>query len=168
MEVESLSISLSKSKDKSSNSIEAPVEPPLVTLDEKDLKDAFYKKKSWRNMGARERFLKILKIFLIVLAFCILMIIFFAGITLMSDAFKVLSGYNTRNIFEFASNPMAGLCVGILATVLFQSSSTTTSLSVALVASSVLSVKDAIPIVMGANVGTSVTNTLVSLGHIRK
>ena len=57
--------------------------------------------------------------------------------------------------------------VGIVATVLLQSSSTTTSIVVAMTGSDILDVKTAIPIIMGANIGTSVTNTLVSHAHIR-
>jgi len=55
---------------------------------------------------------------------------------------------------------------GTLATVLVQSSSTSTSIVVALVAEGGLAVRHAIPIVMGANIGTSVTNTLVSMGQV--
>lgn len=56
--------------------------------------------------------------------------------------------------------------VGILATVLVQSSSTSTSIVVGLVGADVVSVRQAIPIIMGANIGTSVTNTIVSMAHV--
>ena len=68
-------------------------------------------------------------------------------------------------LFQFATNPFTGLLVGMLATALIQSSSTTTSIIVALCAAG-MPVTTAIPMVMGANIGTSVTNTLVSLGAI--
>ncbi|CAE7858087.1 SLC34A1, partial [Symbiodinium microadriaticum] len=55
--------------------------------------------------------------------------------------------------------------VGIIATVLVQSSSTSTSIVVGLVGAGQVSVKYAIPIIMGANIGTSVTNTIVSMAH---
>jgi sodium-dependent phosphate cotransporter len=61
-----------------------------------------------------------------------------------------------------------GLFVGILATSLMQSSSTTTSLVVAMVGGGTMPVATAIPVVMGANIGTSVTNILVSLGHLTR
>uniref|UniRef100_A0A672LXR6 Sodium-dependent phosphate transport protein 2A n=1 Tax=Sinocyclocheilus grahami TaxID=75366 RepID=A0A672LXR6_SINGR len=61
------------------------------------------------------------------------------------------------------SNPVAGLVVGILFTVLVQSSSTSTSIVVCLVSSGLLNVGSAIPIIMGSNIGTSVTNTIVAL-----
>ena len=66
------------------------------------------------------------------------------------------------------SNPLVGLFTGILATTLAQSSSTITSIAVGLVASRALTIEGAIPVVMGANIGTSVTNTLVSMGHITR
>ena len=56
--------------------------------------------------------------------------------------------------------------IGIVATVLVQSSSTSTSIVVAMVGSGILDVNQAIPIIMGANIGTSVTNTIVSLGFV--
>lgn len=64
------------------------------------------------------------------------------------------------------SNPFSGLIIGIIATSLIQSSSTTTSLVVGLVAGGALTLDSAIPIIMGANIGTTITNTLVSFGHI--
>ncbi len=66
------------------------------------------------------------------------------------------------------SVPLVGLFIGILATSLIQSSSSTTSIVVAMVGGDVLTVSNAIPIVMGANIGTSVTNTLVSMAHINR
>lgn len=71
-------------------------------------------------------------------------------------------------MIERTSNPFVGLFIGILATTLVQSSSTTTSMTVALVAAGALTIEGAIPIVMGANIGTSVTNTLVSLAHVTR
>ncbi|XP_029704044.1 sodium-dependent phosphate transport protein 2A-like [Takifugu rubripes] len=56
--------------------------------------------------------------------------------------------------------------VGILMTVLAQSSSTSTSIIVSLVSSGLLNVQSAIPIIMGSNIGTSVTNTIVALMQV--
>jgi sodium-dependent phosphate cotransporter len=91
---------------------------------------------------------------------------FLVSIGMLGKAFKMFSGGFVGNLIESASNPLLGLFVGVLATTLVQSSSTTTSLVVALVGSGSMPIATAIPIVMGANIGTSVTNTLVSLGHI--
>jgi len=69
-------------------------------------------------------------------------------------------------VFHYASNPFLALLVGILITAIFQSSSFTTSFTVGLVAAVGFPLEYAIPIVMGANIGTSVTNIAVSLGYI--
>jgi len=90
---------------------------------------------------------------------------FICSLTLLSASFKLLAGKNTSALMnnKFILNPVVGLIVGILLTVLVQSSSTSTSIIVSMVSAGMLSVKAAIPIIMGSNVGTSVTNTLVSL-----
>ncbi|MCE2493844.1 MAG: Na/Pi symporter [Alphaproteobacteria bacterium] len=72
-----------------------------------------------------------------------------------------------ETLFTFATNPFIGLVLGILATALIQSSSTVTSIIVGLVAGG-MPIAVAIPMVMGANVGTTVTNTLVSFGHMKR
>ncbi len=71
-------------------------------------------------------------------------------------------------LIQMTSNPYAGLVVGILSTSIVQSSSATTSVVVALVGGGSLTIPNAIPIVMGANIGTTVTNVLVSFGHITR
>ncbi len=93
---------------------------------------------------------------------------FLVSIGLLGKAFKMFSGGFVGGLIENASNPLVGLFVGILATTLVQSSSTTTSLVVAMVGSGTMPIDTAIPVIMGANIGTSVTNTLVSLGHIAR
>lgn len=90
---------------------------------------------------------------------------FIVGLVLMGDAFKVLGGRSASSFFSAIDNPVAGLTVGILVTVLVQSSSTCTSIVVGLVGAGQLSVHSAIPVIMGANIGTSVTNTIVSMGQ---
>ncbi|NWX40370.1 NPT2A protein, partial [Steatornis caripensis] len=79
---------------------------------------------------------------------------------------RSLTGKVAGDIFKdnaILSNPVAGLVVGILVTVLVQSSSTSTSIVVSMVSSGLLEVRSAIPIIMGSNIGTSVTNTIVAL-----
>lgn len=93
---------------------------------------------------------------------------FFLGLELMGIAFKLFGSDFAEMLMAQTTNPFVGLLIGILATTLMQSSSSTTSITVGLVAAGALTVEGAIPIVMGANIGTSVTNTLVSLGHVRR
>jgi len=84
----------------------------------------------------------------------------------MSSAFKSFGKGFAENLIATTSNPFIGLFIGILATSLVQSSSTTTSIVVGVVGSGAITIQNAIPIIMGANIGTTVTNALVSLGHI--
>ncbi len=89
------------------------------------------------------------------------------GVSLVGAGFKIVSGgtEGAAEIFAFASNPIVGVILGVLATALVQSSSTVSSVIVGLVAGGV-PVATAIPMVMGANMGTTITNTIVSLGNL--
>ena len=101
-------------------------------------------------------------------ALAALLLGFFLGLDLMGLAFKLFGKGFAEALIERTSNPFVGLFVGILATTLVQSSSTTTSMTVGLVAAGALTIDGAIPIIMGANIGTSVTNTIVSLAHVTR
>jgi sodium-dependent phosphate cotransporter len=103
-----------------------------------------------------------------VLSLVLVLFLFFVSLELMGDSFKLMGKDFARTLLETTSNPFVGLFIGILATSLVQSSSTVTSMVVGIVAGGGLTVASAIPIVMGANIGTSVTNTIVSLGHITR
>lgn len=91
--------------------------------------------------------------------------LFLVCLGLMGTGFKLLGGKDAARMFDVVDNPISGLMIGILATVFVQSSSTTTSIIVGLVGADEMSVTTAIPMIMGVNIGTSVTNTLVSLSH---
>ncbi len=101
----------------------------------------------------------------IVLSVVLCLAIFLFSIDLMIASLQHANGF-LSSIVEGTSNPFAGLFAGLLITALIQSSSTTTSLAVALVASGSITLEQAVPIVMGANVGTTITSSLVSLGFI--
>ena len=94
--------------------------------------------------------------------------VFIFSIQLMGAAFEALGTAMADSILQATANPFIGLFIGLLVTAIFQSSSTTTSLVVAAVASNSISLQSAIPIVMGANIGTTITSTIVSLGYITK
>ncbi len=90
------------------------------------------------------------------------------GVGLIGEGFNLASGGSegAAKIFAFASNPVVGVILGTLCTALVQSSSTVTSVIVGLVAGGV-PVSIAVPMIMGANMGTSITNTIVSLGFLK-
>ncbi len=97
-----------------------------------------------------------------------LLYLFLAGVSMLERGINTLGSDVQDSLFDNVSNPLVGLLVGVLATVLVQSSSVTTATIVTLVGSGVLTVDEAVPMIMGANIGTTVTNTLASLGHVRK
>ena len=93
---------------------------------------------------------------------------FLVGVSALEAGVKLLGQDTQERLFESVSNPLAGLCIGILGTVLVQSSSASTSVIVGLVAAGTIDIDTAVPMIMGANIGTTVTNTLVSLGSARE
>ncbi len=94
--------------------------------------------------------------------------LFLVSINLMSASMKLFGAGFAETLISNTSNPIVGLFIGIFATSIIQSSSSTTSIVVGMVAGGVLNIENAIPIVMGANIGTSVTNILVSLVHLNR
>ena len=98
----------------------------------------------------------------------VLLFVFLVGVNGLSDGFKSLGSGILDSFFRATGNPFIGLMVGLLATTLVQSSSVTTSMIVGLVAAPInpLPIANAIPMVMGANIGTTVTNTIVSMAHM--
>jgi len=97
---------------------------------------------------------------------CFFLYFFLLGLNLLGTAAKVLGGCTAGALFGDDQNPVAGVMVGIICTVLIQSSSSTTSIIVSLVGAGSVTVKSGIFMVMGANIGTSVTNTIVAMGHL--
>ncbi len=93
---------------------------------------------------------------------------FLVGVSSLETGIKIMGADTQERLFSTVSNPLAGLFIGILGTILVQSSSASTSVIVGLVAARALKIDDAVPMIMGANIGTTVTNTLVSLAHIRQ
>ena len=85
------------------------------------------------------------------------------GVGMIGDGFKLAAGDQAKELFSFAENPFVGLAIGIVTTAIIQSSSTTTSIVVGMIAGG-LPLDIAIPMLFGANMGTSVTSTLVALG----
>ncbi len=98
----------------------------------------------------------------------VLLYLFLVGVKGLESGIKIFGADFTDRLFANVSHPLAGLAAGLLATTLVQSSSVTTSTIVGLVGSGTLPVGAAVPMIMGANIGTTITNTLVSIGHIRQ
>ncbi len=91
--------------------------------------------------------------------------LFLLGIELLSCSLKGFGTGFARMLISTTANPFTGLFIGMLATVIIQSSSVTTSITVGFVAAGTITVTNAIPIVMGANIGTTITCVIASFGH---
>ena len=106
-----------------------------------------------------------------IIAVLALLYVFLVGIKMMGGGCKALAAGEdsfARRLISQTDNPFIGLFVGLLVTSIIQSSGVTSSTVVALVAAGVLSIRQAVPIVMGANIGTTVTNILVSMGYVTR
>ncbi|TVR87183.1 MAG: Na/Pi cotransporter family protein [Saprospirales bacterium] len=100
------------------------------------------------------------------LAIVVLVYLLLLAVGVISRGFNLATAEHAKVLFDFASNPVIALIIGIVATASIQSSSTVTSIIVGMVAGG-MPMAIAIPMVMGANIGTSLTSTIVSLGHIQ-
>jgi len=96
----------------------------------------------------------------------VLLYLFLFSIKLMGSSFKSFGKDNVKDWLSIADNPFIGLMLGILVTSVVQSSSFTTATVVGLVAGGVLRIEWAIPMIMGANIGTTITNSFVAIAHV--
>lgn len=86
----------------------------------------------------------------------------------MGSSLKLFGKGFSETLISTTTNPFIGLFIGILATSIIQSSSSTTSIVVGMVAAGALTIENAIPIVMGANIGTSVTTFIAAFPQINR
>ena len=103
-----------------------------------------------------------------ILSVVFLLFVFLLGVKGLGDGFKLFGSDFLDSFFTMTANPFVGIFVGVLATTLVQSSSVSTSMIVGLVAApeNPLPLANAVPMIMGANIGTTVTNSIVSLAHM--
>ncbi|KAK3104471.1 hypothetical protein FSP39_002717, partial [Pinctada imbricata] len=123
----------------------------------------------WNELTGSGKLKRVLWILARLVLFLGFLYIFICSLDFLSSAFRLLGGRAAGEVFrdnELLRNPVCGVMIGVLATVLVQSSSTSTSIVVTMVGAGLLEVRVAIPIIMGSNIGTSVTNTIVSFGQI--
>jgi len=93
--------------------------------------------------------------------------IFLYGINLMGESLKTLAGDKMKSIIEkLTNNVFMGILIGILVTAIMQSSSGTTALSISLIRAGLMTMPQAVGIIMGANIGTTVTAFLFSFPKI--
>jgi sodium-dependent phosphate cotransporter len=94
------------------------------------------------------------------------LLLFIFAIDLLTVAIGRINSGVALEILQATKNPFVSLFIGLLVTALIQSSSTVTASLVAIVASGNLTLEQAVPIVLGANIGTTLTSTLVSFSYI--
>uniref|UniRef100_A0A8C3A064 Sodium-dependent phosphate transport protein 2B n=1 Tax=Cyclopterus lumpus TaxID=8103 RepID=A0A8C3A064_CYCLU len=120
----------------------------------------------WSDLDTKGKLMRVLTGVAKTLVLLGLLYLFICSLDVLSSAFQLVGGKAAGDIFQdnvILSNPVAGLVIGVLVTVLVQSSSTSSSIVVSMVSSGLLDVQSAVPIIMGANIGTSVTNTIVAM-----
>ncbi|XP_074525161.1 solute carrier family 34 member 2b [Halichoeres trimaculatus] len=128
-----------------------------------ELKDTGVK---WSELDTKGKIMRVLTGIVKFILLLGLLYLFICSLDVLSSAFQLVGGKAAGDIFQdnyVLSNPVAGLVIGVLVTVLVQSSSTSSSIVVSMVSSGLLEVQSAVPIIMGANIGTSVTNTIVAV-----
>ncbi|XP_070764596.1 solute carrier family 34 member 2b [Enoplosus armatus] len=128
-----------------------------------ELKDTGIK---WSELDTKGKIMRVLTAIVKAVLLLGLLYLFICSLDVLSSAFQLVGGKAAGDIFQdnvVLSNPVAGLVIGVLVTVLVQSSSTSSSIVVSMVSSGLLDVQSAVPIIMGANIGTSVTNTIVAM-----
>ncbi|XP_051821865.1 sodium-dependent phosphate transport protein 2B-like [Antechinus flavipes] len=181
--IEEATIQQSTEKDKgsSSNNAHSPVskiellpsystialiEEPAAKQDPWDMPNVEDTEIKWSERGTTEKVTAVFRGFGKVILLLVFLYFFVCSLDVLSSAFQLVGGKMAGEIFRdgsVLSNPIAGLVIGVLVTIMVQSSSTSSSIIVSMVSSSLLTVKAAIPIIMGANIGTSITNTVVAL-----
>ncbi|AFM03320.1 Na+/phosphate symporter [Bernardetia litoralis DSM 6794] len=108
------------------------------------------------------------KLLLRILYAVLIICLFLVSIDMLMSAFRLFGKDIADAIFSVSAHPFAGIFIGLLITAILQSSSTVTAMVVAAVAAGALTIETATPMIMGANVGTTITSAVVALGHISK
>ncbi|KAM8879013.1 solute carrier family 34 member 2a isoform 2-T3 [Spinachia spinachia] len=120
----------------------------------------------WTALDTKGKVLRVLVSVLKLILLLGFLYLFICSLDILSSAFQLVGGKAAGDILQdntVLANPLAGLVIGVLVTLLVQSSSTSSSIVVSMVSSGLLTVQLAVPIIMGTNIGTSVTNTLVAM-----
>ena len=108
------------------------------------------------------------KIISIVICIILLLYFFICSLSIFKVAFQLLCSNLSTSVLAYTNlgNPILGLMLGVVSTAIIQSSSATTSIVVAMAAGGIITLREGIPVVMGSNVGTSITSTMVSLTNL--
>ena len=122
----------------------------------------------WSELTAGQKVVAVVVIVAKLLVIVAALYLFICSLSFLASGFRLVAGRQAGQLFrnsEVFNNPIAGMLVGVLVTVLVQSSSTSTSIIITMVAADLFTVRQAISLIMGANIGTSVTSTIVALAQ---
>ena len=104
-------------------------------------------------------------ILLIIIKFAGAVVVFIYGMKLMSEGLQKVAGNKMRSIMSrMTNNPFRGIVTGTAVTAAIQSSTATTVMVVSFVNSGLLTLAGAIAVIMGANIGTTITSWIILLG----
>ena len=104
-------------------------------------------------------------IILVIIKFAGALVLFIYGMKLMSEGLQKVAGNKMRSIMgRMTNNPFRGIITGTAVTAAVQSSTATTVMVVSFVNSGLLTLASAIAVVMGANIGTTITSWIILLG----
>jgi sodium-dependent phosphate cotransporter len=103
-----------------------------------------------------------------VLYICVTLLFFILGIEIIVSSLHSAGEESINAILRATSNSFTAFFIGVVVTAMMQSSSTTTAITVALVASNTIQIHSGVCIVMGANLGTTITSMIVSIGFINE
>ena len=121
----------------------------------------------WERYSNQEKIFFILTSILKSMLAILCLYLFLLSLNFMSIGFRMISSYAIQagGVIGFLlSNPFASLSVGIIVTAIMQNATATTSIAIILVGAGIIpSVKSSVPIIIGANIGTCVTNSFVAL-----
>lgn len=106
------------------------------------------------------------KLLLRILYAVLIVCLFLVSIDMLTSSFRLFGKNVANTILSISADPFVGIFVGLLITAILQSSSTVTAMVVAAVAAGTLTIEAATPIILGANIGTTITSAIVALGQI--
>uniref|UniRef100_A0A1I7ZXN9 Na_Ca_ex domain-containing protein n=1 Tax=Steinernema glaseri TaxID=37863 RepID=A0A1I7ZXN9_9BILA len=120
----------------------------------------------WKELSATEKAVHILEVALKFVGILFVLYLFICSLNLLAEAFKLIGGRGLGNVINNSSliqNPISAAIIGMVVTLILQSSSTLMSVMVGMVAGNLITVHNAIPVMMGAEMGSSIMNALISL-----
>uniref|UniRef100_A0A914CH60 Sodium-dependent phosphate transporter n=1 Tax=Acrobeloides nanus TaxID=290746 RepID=A0A914CH60_9BILA len=125
----------------------------------------------WKDLTRKEKVLRILKYIWMTILALLVIFAFICSLSLLADSLKLIGGRGLGSVIknsDIIQNPISASIIGMIVTIILQNSSTLNSILVGMIAGGLITVHQSIPIMLGAEMGGSLTNALISLtqsGH---